>query len=232
MSPARGIAIDGPAGSGKSTLARRLAEALGVPYVNTGLMYRAVTLEALRKRLDLDDGPALGALARRMRFDLNSKVVPGVLLVEGKPPPPEIASAEVELHVSRVSAHPEVRAVLRAEQRRLGEGGAVMEGRDIGTVVFPDAAVKVFLLAEPAERAARRIRERAEAGGAPEAPGVAEALAARDEQDARVNPLLPAADAVPVETTGKDADAVFREAFSLVEERLPEGPGGRPGEGS
>ena len=227
MSAARVIAIDGPAGSGKSTLARRLAEALGVPYVNTGLMYRAVTVEALFERLDLDDGPALGALARRMRFDLNSKVVPNTLLIEGEPPSPEIASSEVELHVSRVSSHPEVRAVLRAEQRRLGEGGAVMEGRDIGTVVFPDAAVKIFLLAEPGERATRRIRERAETGGAPEPPRVAEALAARDEQDARVNPLVPAADAVPIETTGKDADAVFREALALVRERLGERPGER-----
>lgn len=223
----RVIAIDGPAGSGKSTLALRIARVLGLPYLNTGLMYRGLTLEALRGGLDLDDGPALAGLARRMSFELSSSLDPPMLLIEGELASDALSSVEVEMNVSKVASDPEVRAVMREEQRRLGEGGAVMEGRDIGTVVFPDAALKIFLVAEPDERAARRIRERTEAG-APFEPAepaeVAEALAARDAHDARVNPFVPAEDAVRIETTGKDADAVFEEALALVRGRLGIGP--------
>lgn len=217
------VAIDGPAGSGKSTLARGLAEALGLPYVNTGLMYRALTNRSLREGLDLDDGPALAALGRRIKFHLSSRFTPSSLVIEGEPPSPDLVSPEVELHVSRVSSHPDVRSVLRDEQRRLGEGGAVMEGRDIGSVVFPDAAVKIFLVAAPTERAARRIREREDAVGGTDGPEVADALSARDAKDEWVNPFVPAPDAVPVDTTGKEADQVFREALAIVRGRLGAG---------
>jgi cytidylate kinase len=227
---ARVVAIDGPAGSGKSTLAQRLAQALGLPYVNTGLMYRAVTLRALREGVDLEDGPALAEVARGIRFDLSSKFTPPALVIDGEPPSPELVAPEVEVNVSTVSRHPEVRAVLRDAQRRLGSQGAVMEGRDIGSVVLPDAAVKIFLVAAPTERAARRVRERhgptsegslsVTADSAPVTPDVAEALATRDARDELVNPFVPAPDAIPLDTTGKDPDEVLRQALAIASERL------------
>ncbi|HEX9124319.1 MAG TPA: (d)CMP kinase, partial [Actinomycetota bacterium] len=222
------IAIDGPAGSGKSTLARRLAETLDLPYVNTGLMYRAVTLEALRRNLDLENGRALGELAAGIRFELDPSGDPATLLIDGEEPSPGLASADVERHVSIVSAHPDVRRVLRERQRLLGRSGAVMEGRDIGSVVFPMASVKLYLIAPARIRAARRIRERGGADGsegveeaAPKISGdLAGALAARDERDERVNPFVPPEGAVPLDTEGKDAHEVFEEALSLVRARL------------
>jgi cytidylate kinase len=217
------VAIDGPAGSGKSTLAERMARALVLPYVNTGLMYRAATLWALREGVDLEDGPALAQVARGIRFDLSSRFSPPAILIDGEPPSPDLVAPEVEVNVSTVSRHPEVRAVLRDEQRRLGSDGAVMEGRDIGSVVFPDAAVKIFLVAGPDERAARRVRERrgpAPSDGATPTPDVADALAIRDALDERVNPFVPAPDAVLLDTTGKDPDEVLREALTMARERL------------
>ena len=210
------VAIDGPAGSGKSTLARALAMTLGVPYVNTGLMYRALTLRALRERLELDDGPALAELARRMRFDLDPRVEPPSLSIDGERPVDVLVSAEVESNVSRVASHLEVRAVLRAEQRRLGERGAVLEGRDIGSVVFPDASVKIYLQADPQARGARRAREREDAE---QGSGVVEQLEARDALDAHVNPFVPPEDAVSIDTTGLDADRVLEVALELVQAR-------------
>lgn len=209
------IAIDGPAGSGKSTLARRLAAALDLPYINTGLMYRAVTLEAMARDVDLEDGAALATVASRMRFDLDAKVRPAELLIDGAVPDPALETAEVESRVSRVAAHPEVRSVLRAEQRRLCEGGGVVEGRDIGTVVAPDADVKLFLEAEETERIARRTHER----GASRAE-LGRALSARDALDARTNPLEAADDAVAVDTTDMSADEVYEAALALVRVRL------------
>jgi cytidylate kinase len=214
------VAIDGPAGSGKSTLARDLASALHLPYVNTGIMYRALTRRALRAGVDVDDGPALGALARRMRFDLDRRLEPAALRVDGRRPAEELAAAEVESNVSRVARHPEVRAVLRAEQRRLGGGGAVLEGRDIGSVVFPEATLKVYLQADVEARIARRAHERQteEAERA-----VAQRLEARDTLDARVNPFVPPADAVVIETTSLDAAQVLARALELVRERTDRG---------
>ena len=227
---ARVVAIDGPAGSGKSTLAEGLARALGLPYVNTGLMYRAATLRALREGVDLEDGPSLAQMARTIRFDLSSRFSPPAVLIDGEPPSPDLVVPEVEVNVSTLSRHPEVRTVLRGEQRRLGSGGAVMEGRDIGSAVFPDAAVKIFLVAAPDERVARRVRERgspqsdgaipASSDGPTPTPDVAEALATRDALDEQVNPFVPAPDAVLLDTTGKDPDEVLREALAIARERL------------
>ncbi len=214
------VAIDGPAGAGKSTLARRLAGALRLPYVNTGLMYRALAFRALRAGVSADDGPALAELAAGMRFDLDRKVSPPSLSIDDQEPASELVSPEVESSVSRASSHVEVRSVMRNEQRRLGGGGAVMEGRDIGTVVFPDAAVKIFLQARTDERVVRRTLER-EGAPAPDAE-VAEALTARDALDARTNPLAPARDAVVIDTTGLEPDEVFRRAVAVVRERLGE----------
>ena len=120
------VAIDGPSGSGKSTLAARLAVSLGLPYLNTGLMYRALTLRAVRVAADLTDGPALGRLAATLTFDLDPTLDPPSLRIDGNRPDPALASSEVESRVSTVSAHPEVREALRGEQRRLGQGGAVV----------------------------------------------------------------------------------------------------------
>jgi cytidylate kinase len=214
------VAIDGPAGSGKSTLARDLASALQLPYVNTGIMYRALTRRALRAGVDVDDGPALATLARRMRFDLDPTVEPAALLVDGRRPAEELAAAEVESNVSRVARHPEVRVVLRAEQRRLGGDGAVLEGRDIGSVVFPEATLKLYLQADVEARVARRAQER-EAEEAE--PAVAQRLEARDTLDARVNPFVPPADAVVIDTTSLDAAQVLARALELVRERTDRG---------
>ncbi|MGZ4125957.1 MAG: (d)CMP kinase, partial [Actinomycetota bacterium] len=154
------IAIDGAAGVGKSTLARRLAETLDLPYLNTGLMYRAVTLEAIRRGIDLGDGDALAAIAAALTFDLERMDGVAELSIDGSPPGQDLRSADVETAVSGVSRHPSVRVVLRDEQRRLSAGGGVVEGRDIGSVVLPDADVKLFLTATPDERATRRAVER------------------------------------------------------------------------
>jgi CMP/dCMP kinase len=202
------IAIDGPAGAGKSTLARGLAAELGLAYVNTGLMYRAVAAAALREGIDADDEEALRELAASMRFDLSDDRPPA-LVIDGREPGADLESPEVEASVSRVSRHPAVRAVLRRAQRELGERGAVMEGRDIATVVFPDAAVKIFVTASAEVRAARRRRERddAEAGSA---------IGQRDRLDARTNPLEPADGAVVIDSTELTAAEVLRRAVEVA----------------
>jgi cytidylate kinase len=213
------VAIDGPAGSGKSTLARALASAVGLPYVNTGSMYRAVAREALQRGLLPSDGEALAAAASELRFTLDEGSPPS-LLIDGVPPGPELATGEVEAIVSSVSRHPEVREVLRQAQRRLGASGAVMEGRDIGTVVFPDADVKVFLRAAGEERASRRQLERGD-----EDPSLADALQRRDALDARTTPFVPAPEAVVVDTTdrgpGEVLEHVRAHVVGVLGERSP-----------
>lgn len=209
------IAIDGPAGSGKSTLARRLAQTLDLPYLNTGLMYRALTLRALREGIDTSHGPGLAELGRRMRFDLDTSLRPAELSVDGRPPDRGLTSPEVESTVSVVARHPEVREVLRAEQRRLCEGGGVVEGRDIGTVVAPTADVKIFLGADERERIARRAGERPAVR-----TEVGRALSARDALDAGTNPLEPAHDAVAIDTTGMGRDTVYERALEVIRSRV------------
>lgn len=210
----RVVAIDGAAGSGKSTLARLLANALRLPYVNTGSMYRALTLRARRREVDVEDHRALTRLTETLHFTLSS-ADPPELLIDGEPPSGELESADVEAHVSTVAKHPDVRAVMRAAQRRLGEGGAVMEGRDIGSAVFPDAPVKLYLVAEPEERAGRRAEDRPNEA----ATG---ALHERDRRDARVNPFVPAPDAIVIDTSDLDVDATLRAALDAVASGAPE----------
>lgn len=207
------IAIDGPAGSGKSTLARSLARALDIPYVNTGLMYRALAARALATGIDPDDGDALLALLAPMRFDLGGGP-PAALRVDGREPGAELSTPEVEEAVSHVARHPGVRSAMRDLQRALGADGGAVEGRDIGTVVFPDADAKLFLDAEEADRAARRRRERGDA------PSVEEALATRNLRDARVNPFVPAADAVTIDTGALDAERTLARALEVVRARI------------
>jgi cytidylate kinase len=212
MTP-RVVAIDGPAGSGKSTLARRLATLLGLPYVNTGAMYRALTRRALSSGVDLDDGPGLADLMGTLEFTL-SQTDPPELWIDGGAPSEELDAVDVESHVSTVAEHPEVREAMRHAQRPLGERGAVMEGRDIGTVVFPDAPVKLFLSADAQERAGRRMAERAreaEAG----------ALHERDRRDARVNPLVPSSDAVVIDTGRLGIEATVFAALDAIRAHAP-----------
>ena len=211
------VAIDGPAGAGKSTLARSLAEKLGVAYINTGLMYRSVAAAALRQGVSTEDEEELSRIAAELAFSLGEGRPPE-LRIDGRPPAPELASTQVEAIVSAVARHPGVRMALRAAQRALGAGGSVMEGRDIGTVVFPDADVKVFLRADPEERISRREAER----GTPDA-ALGEALERRDALDARTNPLIPAEDARLIDSTGRAPEDVLDEVLDLVESVL--GPG-------
>jgi cytidylate kinase len=212
------VAIDGSAGSGKSTLARLLARELQLPYVNTGAMYRALTLAARRREVQIEDAEALVRLMETLEFTLSPPVrhdEPRELWIDGARPTEELESVEVEAGVSTVATHPQVRAAMRAAQRALGEGGAVMEGRDIGSAVFPDARLKLFLVAEPHERAGRRVEERG-------VEDVAGALHERDRRDARVNPSVPAGDAVVIDTSELDVDGTLRAALAIVEERAPE----------
>jgi len=222
----RVVAIDGAAGSGKSTLARLLARELGLPYINTGSMYRALTRAALRGSVDVEDGPALARLMGTLEFTLSSGA-DRELLIDGAPPSDGLETADVEASVSTVAKHPPVRSAMRVTQRALGVGGAVMEGRDIGTMVFPDAPMKLFLVAAPEERAGRRVDERG-------ATAVADALHARDRLDARVNPRVPAGDAIVIDTSDLSVEGTLRAALDALADRAPgllvhEGP--RPDEG-
>lgn len=205
------VAIDGPAGSGKSTVASVLAQRLGFLYLDTGAMYRALTWLARRDGLALDDGDALSELAREHPVSFSRE---GKVAIDGEDVSAEIRNAEIDRLVPVVARHPEVREVMRERQRSLGAvGDSVIEGRDIGSVVTPAAEVKVFLVADEAERARRRSADR---------PGVgAEALAAdlrrRDERDA-VN-TQPADDAVLLDTTNLSVDEVVDRIAELVEAR-------------
>jgi cytidylate kinase len=205
------VAIDGPAGSGKSTVASVLAQRLGFLYLDTGAMYRALTWLARRDGVALDDGDALSDLAREHPVSFSAE---GKVAIDGEDVSAEIRNAEIDRLVPVVARHPEVREVMRERQRSLGAvGDSVIEGRDIGSVVTPAAEVKVFLVADEAERARRRSADR---------PGVgAETLAAdlrrRDERDA-VN-TQPAGDAVLLDTTNLSVDEVVDRIAELVEAR-------------
>jgi len=199
------IAIDGPAGAGKSSVARAAAEALGFTYLDTGAMYRAVACRAA------DDGGDPAEVARTARLELGERV-----LVDGEDVTQRIREPWVSEAASRVSSDPAVREALSEQQRRiLSEGDWVAEGRDIGTVVAPGAEVKVFLTADPRERARRRA---AELGTDPEV--VLRDQALRDERDRtrEVAPLAPAPDAVPVDTTGLSLEEVVEQIVTLAVE--------------
>lgn len=204
------VAIDGPAGSGKSTVASTLARRLGFQYLDTGAMYRALTWLARRDGVAFEDGAALGELAREHDVSFTAD---GRVAVDGEDVSAQIREAEIDRLVPVVARHPQVRAVMRERQRRLGgEGDVVMEGRDIGSVVAPDADVKVFLVADEAERARRRAAER---------PGteteVAADLRLRDDRDA--SNTKPATDAVILDTTALTIEEVVERIVELVEMR-------------
>ena len=223
--PLKVVAIDGPAGSGKSTVARQVADRLGLDYLDTGAMYRAVAYEAIRRGIDPEDEPTVAELARQMELSVAERVV-----VNGTDATVEIRSPEVTRAVSTVAANPEVRTEMVLRQREWAEtrGGGVVEGRDIGSVVFPDALLKVYLTASEGERASRRSREMLEREFdqvAAEMAQVAHEIARRDRIDSTraASPLTVAADAVEVDTTGIDAHEVVERVMALVAERMGEG---------
>jgi cytidylate kinase len=205
------VAIDGPAGSGKSTVARALAERLGFRYLDTGAMYRALACLAAREAVEPDDEAELARLAREHPVSVD---VDGRVIIAGADVTTEIREARIDRLVPTVARHPAVREVMRERQRALGaEGNVVIEGRDIGSVVAPDAEVKVFLVADEAERARRRTRDRPGV----EAAELAVDLRARDERDAVNTQAAP--DAVVLDTTGLDVDDVVSRIEALVAER-------------
>lgn len=207
------IAIDGPAGAGKSTVARAVAAALGFTYLDSGAMYRCVALAALRAGGDLGDAAALGELARSLRIELDGERV----ALDGEEVGTAIREAAVTEAASRVSVHPPVREAMVAEQRRLVAAGRyVAEGRDIGTVVSPDAPLKIFLTASAEERARRRAAQTGE--------DEATVLAAQRERDERDenrahSALRAAADAVEIDTTGMSLDEVVGQVVGLARDR-------------
>lgn len=214
------IAIDGPAGSGKSSVARRLAGRLGFVYIDTGAMYRSVALWALRTHVALDDMVRLGALASaaEISFEAGGSRV----FLNGEDVTSAIRTEEVSRAASKVSTIPGVRRAMVEKQRRMGEAASVvMEGRDIGTVVFPDAGLKVFLDASPEVRAERRAAELGQKGGA----DVAREMRERDERDSHraESPLVQAPDAVYLDTSRLSLDEVEEAILRLFRERVSNG---------
>jgi cytidylate kinase len=214
------IAIDGPSGAGKGTIARAVATRLGYRHVDTGAMYRALAWMAIHESVGLDDETALAALAARVRFEIGD----GVVRVDGQDVAGAIRTPEIDSAATVVARQPRVRAALIERQRQMGaEGRVVMEGRDIGTVVFPSAPVKIFLDASPEERARRRAYDPSHTSGrgAAAITDVATALAERDRSDRTraTSPLTQAADAVAIDTTGVSIDEVVRQVLEIVAQR-------------
>jgi len=215
------IAIDGPVGSGKSTLARRVADMLRYVYVDTGAMYRAIALKALRRGISLDSSDALVSLARDTHIDLRAEEGTQQVFLDGEDVTAAIRGPEVSQAASKVAVVGGVRHVLVAEQRRAGEqGGVVMEGRDIGSVVFPDADLKIFLTASPEVRAERRWREHQQKGDAIDLARTLEEIHERDRRDREreTSPLVRAADAVVVDSTAMEPEEVARLVVMLASE--------------
>jgi cytidylate kinase len=207
------VSIDGPAGAGKSTVARGLAQRLGFRYLDTGAMYRALTWLAHRDAVPLDKGPQLGELAAASPVDFDTE---GRCFIAGIDVTAAIRRAEIDRLVPVVARHPEVRTVMRERQRELAaDGDVVIEGRDIGTVVVPDAPVKVYLQAEATVRASRRLAERPELS----ADALATDLRARDREDAVR--MQPAEDAELIDTTDLSVEEVVDRIERLVRERAP-----------
>jgi cytidylate kinase len=214
------IAIDGPSGVGKGTVARAIASALGYRHVDSGAMYRAVGWKAIHDGVSLEDEAAVAALAEGARIDVSATHV----TIDGIDVTRAIRTPEIDRAAAGVARVPRVRSVLVEQQRQMGIHGAiVMEGRDIGTVVFPDADVKFYLDASPDERARRRANDPAHTGAPAAVSEVATLLTRRDEIDRTrtASPLYAAQDALVIDTTAKDVDAVVREVLALIRAHRP-----------
>ena len=216
------IAIDGPAGAGKSTIASRIARKLGYVNLESGAMYRALALKAIEWDTSFDDEAALMRLANDSRIELDPSIGGNRVLLDGCDVSTRIRERDVTEAASRVSVHPKVREWMVARQREMGlGGGVVMEGRDIGTKVFPDADVKIFLDADPVVREQRRL-EQQKIRGAP-AKAMAAELRERDRRDRTraVSPLVAAPDAVVVDSTGLSEEQVLEKVEALIRQKLP-----------
>jgi cytidylate kinase len=216
------IAIDGPSGAGKGTVARGLAAALGYRHVDSGAMYRAVGWKALADGIALEDEDAVAGLAARCRIVVSTAQV----TIDGHDVTRAIRTPEIDRAAAAVARLPGVRAVLVQAQRELGgSGGVVMEGRDIGTVVFPGADVKIYLDASPEERARRRASDPAHSGGPVAVSEVATMLTERDRSDSTrtVSPLYAAPDAIVIDTTGKSVESVVSEVLVIVKHVMANG---------
>jgi cytidylate kinase len=215
------IAIDGPSGAGKSTAGRALARRLGYVFLDTGAMYRALALKALRDGVPLDSEAELARLARDARIALAGSG--DVVSLDGEDVSAAIRTREVSVAASRVSRHPQVRRVMVARQQELGRpGGVVLDGRDVGTVVFPDADVKFYVDADPRRRAERRHAELAATGVASNVDTIEREIRARDHADSTRpdSPLTRAPDAVYLDTTVLGPDEVVQRMAAEVEEKL------------
>ena len=212
------IAIDGPAGAGKSTLAAHLARRFGFLNLETGAMYRSLALKAIENDFSFDEEAPLLALAQATRIDLQPQLEGNRVLLDGMDVSRRIREADVTSAASRISVHSQLRAWMVAQQRALGAaGGVVMEGRDIGTIVFPHADVKIFLDADPVVREQRRLQQQNLRGSAAQA--TAAELRERDQRDRTrsVSPLQPAADALVLDSTSMSEDEVLRRVEELVQ---------------
>ena len=221
------IAIDGPSGAGKSTVAKAVARTLGFSCLDTGAMYRAVAWWALRDGISLDDDHALGQIAREHDIEFRTEPgnpLPNVVMIGGLDVSKAIRTAEIDRSVSAASAHPSVRKALVDQQRRIGmSGNFVVEGRDIGTVVFPDAEVKVFLTASAEERARRRVDQNAQRGvGSVDFEEVLADIIRRDDFDSSRDeaPLMAADDAVLIDSTQFTIDEVVDQICQLAREKM------------
>ena len=217
------IAIDGPSGAGKSTAGRALAARLGYTFIDTGAMYRALALAARQAGLDLDDGPALVELLRRLRIELQPS---GAVLLDGRDVSAEIRTREVSAASSRASVHPAVRREMVRRQQELGRaGGVVLDGRDIGTAVFPEADVKFYIDADPARRAERRCRELQAAGVRAELAAIERDIRERDRADMTRadSPLSRAEDALHVDTSDLTPEQVLARLLEAVRRGSGEG---------
>jgi len=225
------IAIDGPAASGKSTLGKKLADELDYLFFDTGVMYRAVTWAALNTGINIDDEAAITTLAENIEIDIRPPSNPDGrncdILVNRQDVSWEIRSPEVDRDVSQVSAYPGVRRALTNQQRRIGlRGRVVMVGRDIGTVVMPDAELKVYLDASAEQRASRRFREQRERGAGKSYEEIFSAMCERDQYDStRAHaPLRPASDAIILDTDQSDAEQVLKNVLGLIHRMAAENP--------
>jgi cytidylate kinase len=226
------IAIDGPAGSGKSSVARRVASLLGYLYLDSGAMYRALALKALERNVPLNDEAQLEALAKETHIELKPPTpeheatgAKNCVFLDGREVTRDVRTADVAQAASRLATIAGVRHVLVAEQQRAGAGGeVVMEGRDIGTVVFPEAELKIFLEASPEVRAERRWKEHQEKGDKTTLPEVLDEVIERDKRDRerKVSPLVRAADAILVDNTAMDVEETARLVAMLAREKQKE----------